>query len=300
MPDPFDGQEEDPERDESESLEFFRDRFWPAYAAVGDTQLARCSGWCVHAPWPDPATFVVLDGATVLYSRLCYSEPESWACQLVTVSAFAIDRAWLELLERDLQLDAIPLSWHGAFGSKAGLSGDQCYKSPSLVCWAPWIDAAYDAISYCTITPEGDVQEIVLRLLAASSHWSCGGREHEFLLPSPTIRDGLGITVSVGGSRHRVYQSADAQEVAVYNHGHFRVSEFADLLRVRSDRLAASLASKGQALGWVVELYREVPPQLYPDSERQDWTRLKRLHVLLKDGEGIRCVWSKEVEEGAF
>jgi hypothetical protein len=139
-----------------------------------------------------------------------------------------------------------------------------------------------------------------LNLLAAKGHWTCGEDDCEYLLPSPKIRESLGIAVSSGGANARVYLSTDAQPVAWFDSGHFRVSEFSEMLRVKSDRLVSSLNTKEWVLGWIVEIYREVPPQFYPETERQNWIRLKRTYVLLSDGTGIQSVWFKENERSAF
>lgn len=301
MPDPFDGEEETALADSQPSPAFFADKFWLPYIPTGDTQLIKCSDWCLHAPWPDPINFTTLGDSIVLFSRLCYNEPEDCACQLVTVSAFAVESELVDIIKRDLKFGAVPVCRRAADGLVGWLSGDKCYKPPSVACWAPWVDACCDTVSYVTITLDGTAKEVEFRLLAAKAHWTCGGHEREYMLPSPIVRDALGIVGSTGGSYRRAYLSADSTQIACFDYGHFRVSEFAEMLQVKSAPLLSCMNAKQWVLGWIVELYREVPPQLYPEKVRQDWIRLKHTHVLLNDGtNGIQCVWSKEMERNTF
>ena len=99
MPDPFDGQKESGHDDSESSPIFFADKFWLPYVPTGDNLLAKCSDWCLHAPWPDPVNFAILNDSTILFSRLCYNEPENCARQIVTASAFAFERELAEIVK---------------------------------------------------------------------------------------------------------------------------------------------------------------------------------------------------------
>jgi len=277
MPEPFwtEVQEEESEGDDTDGI--VEAPLWtptelvPRLELSGQDQLEKAQNWLQQIGVPSVGRWPGLEneggGRLVLNARILTDESESMVKAATWISAFAIRLADARLLKRDLQMVLCEsLSFH--FDGLACRIGGSVYTSPSLACWAPWLEASEGEIKYASVDEAGKIVSISLHALTARAVWELPQGEQEEFLPAPLLRDGWGIIDSMGDQFSRRWYDASQQEVAWYRKtcGPRPWSESNEQLNADARRLREAMQRDGYTLGWIVRVYWEIPGFLYPEE----------------------------------
>lgn len=237
---------------------------------VAQDQCAQAIEWLQKAPLPNMARWRHPgdERRTVLGACISTKEPESTVKIIMWMSAFVATPHEMRFLREDLQRGAISSSVFGWDEIKCGL-GHAIYPSPSVACWAPWLEAVEEEKSYITLNAHQQPIPVRIRALLGSVLWEVPGiGERETWMPGPLLRDMWKLIGSTGDFRRRAY--IDRRQAVVAEFTEYRdVTDYTSshtVLTADTVQLHEAIQRSGMEIGWYIRLYREVPPALLNEA----------------------------------
>jgi len=228
--------------------------------------------WLERAEWPNPEDWLMLgsDDAILLSGFLLSSDHRLGIQLAVWVSCFAVPRAQLPLIERDVKL--APDLWTGrSLHELEGHFGGGFYAPPRLAVWTPWSEDSKSE-TWDTLEDSGEPVEIPISPLVTKALWDGTEGETSARSPSKLLREAGEIIDCRGPDSALQFVNRDREEVAYYQRMSFPDdwSKSNQYLQIQRSLLFRALTDQDLVPVWGVRLYRELLPELRLDGNWVD------------------------------